>query len=49
MLLTEEYILSLQQKQFDSSSEQQEVIQAELVFTEAEDSAEADVPMQVDV
>lgn len=46
--ILEEYILSLQQKQFGSSSEKQEVIQAELVFTEAEDSAEAEVPEQVD-
>lgn len=46
--ILEEYILSLQQKQFGSSSEKQEVIQAELVFTEAEDSAYAEVPEQVD-
>lgn len=46
--ILEEYILSLQQKQFGSSSEKQEVLQSELVFTEAEDSAEADAPEQVD-
>lgn len=46
--ILEEYILSLQQKQFGSSSEKQEVIQAELVFTEAEDNAEAEAPEQVD-
>lgn len=46
--ILEEYILSLQQKQFGSSSEKQEVIQSELVFTEAEDGAEAEAPAQVD-
>lgn len=46
--ILEEYILSLQQKQFGSPSEKQEVIQAELVFTEAEDNAEAEAPEQVD-
>lgn len=46
--ILEEYILSLQQKQFGSSSEKQDVIQAELVFTEAEDNAEAEAPEQVD-
>lgn len=46
--ILEEYILSLQQKQFGSSSEKQDVIQAELVFTEAEDGAEAEMPAQVD-
>lgn len=46
--ILEEYILSLQQKQFGSSSEKQDVIQAELVFTEAEDNAEAETPEQVD-
>ncbi|ACE83631.1 IS66 family element, transposase [Cellvibrio japonicus Ueda107] len=46
--ILEEYILSLQQKQFGSSSEKQEVLQAELVFTEAEDTAEAEAPEQVD-
>jgi len=46
--ILEEYILSLQQKQFGSSSEKQEVIQSELVFTEAEGNAEAEAPEQVD-
>ena len=46
--ILEEYILSLQQKQFGSSSEKQEVIQTKLVFTEAEDTAEAEAPEQVD-
>jgi len=46
--ILEEYILSLQQKHFGSSSEKQDVIQSELVFTEAEDSAEAEAPKQVD-
>lgn len=46
--ILEEYILSLQQKQFGSSSEKQEVIQAELVFTEAEDTIEPETPKQDD-
>ncbi len=46
--ILEEYILSLQQKQFGSSSEKQDVIQAELVFTDAEDNSEAETPEQVD-
>lgn len=46
--ILEEYILSLQQKQFGSSSEKQEVIQAELVFTEAEATAEPEQPVQED-
>lgn len=46
--ILEEYILSLQQKQFGSSSEKQDVIQTELVFTEAEDNTEAEMPAQVD-
>lgn len=46
--ILEEYILSLQQKQFGSSSEKQDVIQAELVFTDAEDNAEGETPEQVD-
>lgn len=46
--ILEEYILSLRQKQFGSSSEKQEVIQTELVFTDAEDNAEAETPEQVD-
>lgn len=46
--ILEEYILSLQQKQFGSSSEKHDVIQAELVFTDAEDHAEGETPEQVD-
>lgn len=45
--ILEEYILSLQLKQFGSSSEKQGVIQTELVFTEVEDNAEAEAPKQV--
>jgi transposase len=46
--ILEEYILSLQHKTYGASSEKQDVIQAELVFTEAEDAAEAEMPEQVD-
>lgn len=46
--ILEDYILSLQQKQFGSSSEKHEVIQAELVFTEAEATAEPEPPVQED-
>lgn len=46
--ILEEYILSFQQKQFGSSSEKQEGLQAELVFTEAEDTAETEAPEQAD-
>lgn len=46
--ILEEYILSLRQKQFGPSSEKQELIQSELVFTEAEDNAEAEALEQAD-
>lgn len=46
--ILEEYILSFQQKQFGSSSEKQEGLQAELAFTEAEDTAETEAPEQAD-
>lgn len=46
--ILEEYILSLQQKQFGASSEKQDVIQTALVFTEAEDTLEPETPVQED-
>jgi len=38
----EDYIKALKQKQFGASSEKQDIIQAEMVFTEAESIAEGD-------
>lgn len=46
--ILEEYILSLQQKHFGRSSEKQDVVQNELVFTEAEAMAEVEPPVQAD-
>ncbi len=46
--ILEDYIKALKQKQFGASSEKQDVIQAEMVFTEVESCAETDEPVQAD-
>ena len=46
--ILEDYIKALNQKQFGASSEKQDVIQAEMVFTEVESCAETDEPVQAD-
>ncbi|HWV13872.1 MAG TPA: IS66 family transposase [Cellvibrio sp.] len=46
--ILEEYILSLQQKHFGSSSEKQDVVQTELMFAEAEALADDDAPAQAE-
>lgn len=46
--ILEDYIKALKQKQFGASSEKQEIIQAEMVFTEVESCSETDEPAQAD-
>lgn len=45
----EDYIKALKQKQFGASSEKQGVIQAEMVFTEAESSSEDDASVDAEI
>ena len=46
--ILEDYIKALNQKQFGASSEKQDIIQAEMVFTEVESCTETDEPVQAD-
>ena len=46
--ILEDYIKALKQKQFGASSEKQDIIQDEMVFTEVESCAETDEPAQAD-
>ncbi len=46
--ILEDYIKALNQKQFGASSEKQDVIQAEMLFTEVESCTETDEPVQAD-
>lgn len=46
--ILEDYIKALNQKQFGASSEKQDVIQAEMLFTEVESCTETDEPAQAD-